>query len=153
MEKNYQEKTIFGSDKEFFAYLAGFFDGDGCFQLVKHKNKHYQRNYFWDAVLDVVQNNKELLEWIRGSVGGNLIHRRKIPYQYHLRFTTKQLSFLLPKIIPFLVNKKDQAMLLFEAITIKKTTKVDDEQYIKLEKISNQLKYLKPRNFYSKNNI
>lgn len=138
---------------DFFVYFAGFVDGDGCFQLLKHKNDKVKVGYTWDARLDITQWDKPFLTMLkkelgRGSIQGNHPH-------YVLTLSAGQLYYILPSILPFLRKKRKQAELLYQAIKMKRhvsrrygSKTVDAE----LHKLAHQIKMLKPKYKYAKSN-
>lgn len=139
------------NDQQFYAYLAGFLDGEGCFSLVKHKNAQVKRGFHWQPLLSVGQMGKELLKWIRDKIGGGTISAGQPP-MYILVLTSGPIRRILPKILPYLRNKKEEAELLWEAVSLVRHRgprhHYDADE--RLEEIYKSLKLLKPRNLYRK---
>lgn len=94
------------------AYMAGFFDGEGCITFQKtNKSKNYQS---YSPVVCCVNNSISLLTGLQKSFGGKIYKRKpkseKHSVSYCLSFTkqSEMLSFL--KLIkPFLRLKNKQA--------------------------------------------
>lgn len=80
------------------AYLAGFFDGDGCIE-VKGNSAHCH---------SVSQKYKPILEVFQRLYDGSICHKQGRIYTWHV--TTKGPEFL-KDILPFLILKKEQAEL------------------------------------------
>lgn len=97
----------------FYPYLAGFIDGDGCFQLTKHKNPKVKRGFSWEPLLSIGQCSKPFLELLKEQIGFGIIVDQHPKYQ--LQFTSGHLRKLIPKIIPYLRRKCDQAEVLSQA--------------------------------------
>ena len=103
-------------NNEFYAYLAGFIDADGCFQLIKHKNGRVKRGFGWQPLLMIGQAHKPFLLWLHKKIGfGNFVDRNP---NYQLWFSSGHLRKLLPHILPYLRRKKKEAELLMEALAL-----------------------------------
>ena len=103
-------------NNEFYAYLAGFLDGEGCFQLAKHKNPRVRRGFGWMPQLSIGQTNKPYMLWLHKKIGyGCFVDRNP---NYHLIFTSGHLRKLLPHILPYLKRKKEEAELLTIALRL-----------------------------------
>ena len=91
------------------AYLAGFFDGEGCVNFTRSRNTIYPR------VL-IVNTNLEVLEEIQAEWGGD-IHKasRQAGWKqsYQLRISWSKAVALLEAIQPFLRLKHRQAETVF----------------------------------------
>jgi len=108
--------------KEKIIYLAGIIDGEGCVKpnyLIKNKNL---------VARCVVSNTSfELVSWLKNNFGGyiRIVKRegnRKIQYWWTLR--NKEIKDLFPKIIPYLIIKKKEAIQSLSLIKIcRKVTK------------------------------
>jgi len=104
----------------FWAYFAGIVDGEGCFQLMKNTNQRIKVGFQWRPELDIGNRKKELLEYIlRESQSGNLIKTKREGKEFYiLRFHSGSLRYIIPKLAPFLILKKEQSELLFEALKL-----------------------------------
>lgn len=92
------------------AYIAGILDGEGCITLSR--SGKYLR-----PLVSVVNTKKELLEYLVTSTGlGKVLVSKRpsktsnIPYRWQI--WSKQSSLFLIQVLPFLVIKKQQAILL-----------------------------------------
>jgi len=134
---------------EFYAYVAGIMDGEGCFMLFKHTNKKCKSGYSWQIKATIAQNNREYLEELRSELNMGQIVKVKNKNSAWISFSANHLRKLLPKIIPYLRIKKQQAILLLEATKITKKVRKGRGKFRseilnkKLEEIESKLKALK----------
>ena len=56
-------------DKNFWAWLAGFIDGEGHFGLFKHEHPHLRKGYMCTTVLDMVSKDRGILEFMSSRMG------------------------------------------------------------------------------------
>jgi len=105
------------SEQTFWAWLAGFMDGDGYFQLTKHKTPHAKNGYQWVPLIAITQKQISVLEFIKNQLGFGYISKckRKAP---RLMITQRKARWLLPKVLPHLRVKREKARLLYEACKI-----------------------------------
>ncbi|GAG24210.1 unnamed protein product, partial [marine sediment metagenome] len=96
--------------KEFFAYLAGVTDSDGCIMLLKHKDSGCKRGFSWYPRITIANTDRKILEFIEKEIGGHIsrgtknygnFKSKKIIYQ--LIFSSNLLRNILDGIIEFLV--------------------------------------------------
>jgi hypothetical protein len=95
------------------AYLAGIIDGEGTVTLTKH-----HRNETPSPSVSVANNNLELLEWIKGLVGGTIISKKKRKVHHHDSYAwtirSDKAIKLLKDIKRYLIVKKPQADLIIK---------------------------------------
>jgi len=137
--------------QEFYAYLAGIFDGEGCFLLHKHKNKKLKIGYSWQISATITQNNPEFLKWIIKKVGYGQYVRGKNSRASFINFSSNHLRDLVPHVMPYLRIKKPQAELLLEALQIatlrrKRINLVETNN--RLNEIEQEMKRLKRVNIH-----
>jgi len=105
------------------AYIAGFFDGEGCVHISKKLRKKQGKNYCY-SLKSVISNTKlEPLKYIKNIFGGSVsIQYRKNNHKdnYFLQLNIKSTINLLENIYPYLRIKKEQANVAFNLIEIKK---------------------------------
>ena len=114
------------------AYLAGIIDGEGCISVtISHRHSGYGK---FRIQVSISNTNLKLIEKCKqivgfGSIGkrtGSHIGKRTV---YKLELSKyKKLYELLPKLIPFLIDKKRKAELTFELIK----EKMKHEQHSKV---------------------
>ncbi len=98
------------------AYIAGFFDGEGCIQLGNNSKTSRATSTLAGVYLkiQIANNDKNVLEYIRVLVGGTLQKRAK-HYRanwkqgYYLIICGKKAAAFLNEILPYLHTKKSQA--------------------------------------------
>lgn len=93
--------------KERIAYFAGIVDGEGCVTIVKYKYPtHVQHN----LSLHIANNNLNLINWVIGNFGGNLIIVKQPNYSknsYVVRWYRRDdILEILTWIYPYLIIKK-----------------------------------------------
>ena len=101
----------------FLAWLAGFIDGEGCFDVrsLKGRKKHSTNRYAISLI--IANTNKDCLEYIRDGLGCGSLHQlhtktqgnRKPSYQYQL--TGAKAQDVARAIYPYLQIKQAQARL------------------------------------------
>lgn len=99
-------------DKTELAYVAGIIDGEGTITLSRRRKNELPSPY-----ICVSSTNREVLEWLKTRLGGTICSKKryrenhKQSYIWYIRLATKCLT-LLNEIEPFLIIKKQQALLL-----------------------------------------
>jgi len=98
-----------------WAYLAGLIDGEGCISTV-HTNP---RNGQFNAKIAIVNTDKTVLDWIVKTFAvGNVYPRRlRLPMKQSWRWQLaagSSVSRILNGVYPYLIIKKDQAVLAIE---------------------------------------
>lgn len=119
------------------AYLAGLMDGEGTFFIGNYGNKDKNRgNGFFQTVLKVTSTDKCICEWLFHTFGG--WHNEYTPAQraknckgpvFSWACTGDRLTHLCETMLPYLVAKRDQAIILLE---MRKT--YQSSEYIKGKK-------------------
>lgn len=96
------------------AYLAGFFDGEGCIRI----NKTPTRNTIsYHLVVSVTNKNQEILKAHLSMYGGLLRHKANQVYDWILS-DKRQIEKFLLYTNPYLVIKSDEAKIGLEYIRI-----------------------------------
>lgn len=99
------------------AYLAGFFDGDGCVSIIKYFSDRTPTPIYSLTVV-ISQSNLEFIEEIKSLCGGgsisinkNLPESRPIEYKiphYTLRMSSVPAEKFLREIYPYTKSRKKQ---------------------------------------------
>lgn len=91
------------------AYIAGFFDGEGCVRL-KQASQGGNSYMVW---VSITNSNNGILEYISNFFGGKVRKAEKTPNKtiYHLVITCVEGTDFLKTIIGFLKEKRTQAEL------------------------------------------
>lgn len=124
------------------AYLAGFFDGEGCVGVyLRNQDKSKSHKYYVLVVSlsQVGDSGRDLLRSIQDEYGGS-VYKNTSGVWYYTLSANKARAFLLD-ILPFLVIKQTQAALglSFQDEQDKTTNNVTATN------IANELKDLKKR--------
>jgi len=91
------------------AYIAGFFDGEGCVR-IKRANQG-GNSYYITAT--ITNSNRQILEYIMGIFGGRVREAEKKANKtvYHYELTCAEAVDMLKTLLGFLREKKKQAEL------------------------------------------
>lgn len=119
-------------EKHFYAYLAGFIDGEGCitFSIGKRNKACYANGgrlkcpkdmFYLLPSVQIVNTSLGVLEYIRSQLGYGTIFegikkkKKNHKIQYGLYFNQQRLILrLLKNIMPYLQIKGEQAKLMVE---------------------------------------
>lgn len=100
------------------AYLAGFLDGEGSFYMSREKRKANRSGYRYSCGLSAAQVCDDVLLYIQKFAGGSITLQRRdgTNHQdcYVLYWGVKQMRWLIPQILPFLVRKREVASVVLE---------------------------------------
>lgn len=91
------------------AYIAGFFDGEGCIR-IKRANQG-GNSYYITAT--ITNSNKMILEYIKDIFGGKVREAEKKANKviYHYELTSSEAVDMIKTLLGFLKEKKEQAEL------------------------------------------
>lgn len=87
------------------AYVAGFVDGEGCFQIAKNGG----------VSLSIINTSLVVLEYIQATLGKGSIRPRKQSVnkpQYVFRVYGDDCVEVIQEIAPFLIEKLEEALLV-----------------------------------------
>ena len=115
----------FPNEESKWSWLAGITDSDSCLCVIRNHDILTRRGFSFRPTAKFEQTNKEFIEEVRNvaSVKSKIIHIKSYKGQKPLWAVTlcsTELRNVLPKIIPFLIKKKPQAVLLLEAAMLLK---------------------------------
>lgn len=95
------------------AYIAGFFDGDGCVTIIRHKNKLSSGGYAYYLKVEIAQKIMlYLFEELLETYGGK-IRQTKQPAHFWGILGDKAVTFL-QDILPYLRIKQREAKVGIE---------------------------------------
>lgn len=94
-------------------YFAGFIDGEGCFSICLRKDTYYE------PTLIVANNHRHPLDLLAHYAAGRVYTLGTRCYQW--RVSHRQLRIFLPKLIPYLLVKREQAELMLEFLNLRPT--------------------------------
>lgn len=127
------------------AWVAGFLDGEGCFTVGVSRGRRK-----FDPKITLTQKDYRPVEKLLSVIGGRAyIDASRLDGRvFHVWAMSgaTQLSEILPKIIPFLVLKREQAELLYEmcyGMYLRGSNRVTDNEIERREKITSRLKEMK----------
>lgn len=102
-------------------YIAGFIDGEGCLAISKREHTSYQGKRYigYSAHVELVNTNRECLEWIREKIQANpKIYEHKLKgnrkLAYRLRIGYKEAKPLIEKLADRLIVKRNIAKVFLE---------------------------------------
>jgi hypothetical protein len=96
------------------AYVAGFVDGEGCFTLSNHGA----------TTLSIINTSKTALLFVQEVLGVGTVNPRKQRVnknQYIYRAYGSNCIGIVEKLLPYLIEKKEQAQVLLEYHNTPKT--------------------------------
>lgn len=115
-----------------FAYIAGYTDGDGCFNLRKIKVKNSERIKY-QATFIISSTNDRIIEYLAKTFHGTYrlsSDREKHvgqKSQYHFILQGKKSLRFIQNILPFLIEKKCEAELFCQFI---QSTSKDEKEFL-----------------------
>jgi hypothetical protein len=115
-EADWPEAKMFKVKNTMLAYLAGFFDGEGCISITKGKN--HLGNVQYGLRVIVSNTNDYVLQMYKFSFGGRIQKRKYKKPEWRDCFawelsSTRAYDFL-KCVYPYLILKKAQADLAFD---------------------------------------
>lgn len=90
------------------AYMAGFFDGEGCIRISSQENPPFSTRH--QLQVTVGQKDGAIMDWIIGNFGGN-VHQVSRDGSYSWTVSQQKALSFLKEITPFLKYKRPQAEL------------------------------------------
>lgn len=119
-------------DTEIRAWMAGFFDGEGCIFIKRASptESNGLRNFNYSLCLDIGSTSKTVLDLWKGYFGGTIAKRTdKRPglraISWNWRAHTGRAEEVLQKLLPYLQLKKDEALCALEFQTLLQVTKAN----------------------------
>ena len=103
------------------AYIAGFFDGEGCLSYYKMKSKSSIRGWTFVGCAYMTNTHLETIIALKTMIGFGCVRKRNV-YSYsgnrketwNISFSPRQLNVLLKAIYPYLITKKQQARIMLD---------------------------------------
>ena len=128
------------------AYFAGLFDGEGCISINKTKGtkkKPYSRSGF-QLRTSITNTNIEVLEALQEVYGGKVYVREKQGARNYGNWVTVSNQCVKPLSLwlPYLIIKKNQALVALDFQNNRKTNKTDEdwnndlESYTQIRKLN-----------------
>ena len=101
------------------AYLAGLFDGEGSVNIFKSSGQNGSITPRYFVEISIGNTHKGVLQWVLENFGGRLTHNG-VQYTpnshktWRWRASTQEASSILVALLPYLIVKKEQALLAIE---------------------------------------
>ncbi len=111
------------TEVEKWLYLAGIIDGEGCIRIMKQRGR---KSYHYFLHIEVGNTSEKLISFIKTNFGGcSYKSKRVIPFKpfYRWYVACKQAEIILQRIAPYLIVKKEEAMLGLDFCRKKKEDK------------------------------
>ncbi len=105
-------------DKAFWIYFAGFVDADGSIGMRRNWDRG-QKRFYYKPFVSVSQKDKAVLEFFKSKIGCGYIaeSRWKGRKYWILMFASfKDVKYILEKICPYLVVKKEKALFVLKTM-------------------------------------
>ena len=138
------------------AWLAGAIDGEGTLCLLKKKRNKTKVGYTYEARIGIANTDINFINKSREILGNNYSYLQSVadkrypnsPICHKLYWTPNTIRNVLPKLLPYLIKKK-QAELVLESTTLLQLGKRHtSEKLNRLEAIYWELKKLHKPNKY-----
>lgn len=104
--------------KEFWIWLAGFVDGEGCIGIYKETDNR-RNTWTLRPSFQITNTDKGVIDYIVENIGGTycshkrLLPNHKIQYHWMLR-DRKRLLESMNNMLPYLIIKKKQAIQMLD---------------------------------------
>ena len=113
------------NDKTDWSYLAGLFDGEGCFSIAGQWKYRPSGKYFhMNLLVSVYNTNLAVMKWLIEKFGGvyYVHHPSKKPehktgYSWHPK-GAKNKELLLLGMLPYMIIKREQAEIALEYVRL-----------------------------------
>ena len=100
------------------AYLAGILDGEGCIHIKRNKRKDCPKGVQYQLGVTVRMSNESICQLYQKYFGGRVYQCKKYKSYYKQLWqwivTSKQASAFLRIVLPYLIDKKTEAILGLE---------------------------------------
>ncbi len=107
-------------DPIFWSYLSGILDTEGSFSIRKNKPSCGSKNYRYGPIIQITMATYEVMNFIRKNINfGSFCFPKAKTCQrgFCCKISISKIndcSFLIRKILPYIISKKNQAKLLLE---------------------------------------
>ena len=97
-------------------YIAGIVDGEGSIGIAKCKRaiKQNKRGYAYRAFFHITNTHLPLLQYIKKHIGGSIAYLDERVKCYNHTFSANQIREVLPKLVPYLLVKREQAEIVLK---------------------------------------
>lgn len=110
-----------------YEYLAGMIDGEGCIAYHQKKDKKTISGFTFAPYMNVTSSVVWHLELLKDNFGGTISKDTQKGFAntgindvYSLRWSSNEIRELLPRVLPYLILKRKEAVLVLEGLSITK---------------------------------
>jgi hypothetical protein len=110
-----------------WAYLAGFFDGEGCI-VIQSGISGFQKSLSHRLQISIGNTYKPVMDWIKKEIRLGSLYgqggkkQKKVCWNWYCR--GNQAAFILRNLLPYLKVKRAQAELAFQFLTEREILKI-----------------------------
>jgi len=130
-----------------YAYLAGIIDGEGHVGLYRHKDAYCKRGFTWRVVLCITNSSYLLLLDLQRRFGGRIEPNGKSAFSgrqiYGLRFSANAMRELLPRVLPYLVLKRQDVNIMLRTMDVAKRHRFKDYDDSPMEALFTEMEHLR----------
>jgi hypothetical protein len=133
---------------QWYAYLAGFLDGDGSIYVRAKPNKSYQYDFQVAPYVAFFQSaSNEKFPDMVASIRYGTLRLRKDGIQEFTITKQSEIKDFLQKVLPFLILKREQAKLMLEILSDKQkvANQIDFSRLLLKIELFRELNYSKNR--------
>jgi hypothetical protein len=111
------------SEEHFYAYLAGFLDGDGCITIKAERSKTHRLGYYIRVRVSFTQHKsrRKVLDYLCKKIGSGVVteyvHNNMAEY---VIFDQKVIGYLLDRIEPYVFVKLRNLRIAKELLSLKR---------------------------------
>lgn len=113
---------------EVLAYIAGFFDGEGCICIGKARKQPGYRNPIYTLYISIANTNRDVIDFIQSVFPASAVSRKRKEPKPHWKTiwvwncSARQARKFLTFVLPYLRVKFQQAELALEFQELKSRT-------------------------------
>jgi hypothetical protein len=98
------------------AYIAGFFDGEGCISISKYQREGRNKTPVYSLQVVIAQKGVDVLHDLQFLTGVGALHERHKyhPGTYEWRLSPNDALDFLTEILPYLRGKHQEALIAIE---------------------------------------
>lgn len=145
INKPHSKSFINSLSSEELAYIAGFFDGEGCVVISKRKPYRDKKYTSYNLVTNISNTDKDVVDYIHSVIGGSIRENKKgkrYRVCYANVFSSEQSYQLLKYLLPYLKVRRKQAELAIkfqEVVNSSKNWKLTKEELYERDKIRQEI--------------
>jgi hypothetical protein len=97
------------------AYIAGFLEGDGSFQIMRYNSK--RSGHVYEYRISAYNTKEEVIKWFADTIGGYYGHVKSSPRwkkPFHWNIKNQEAIQLAQALHPYLISKKEEVSIWLE---------------------------------------